>query len=120
MGREVGDTVRDADRRGELPVLTLYNLPGRDCANYSGGGAHDTKAYARWIDAVARAIGDRRALVVLEPDSLALLPSDCAQDDEQSGRTEARYVEVGYAVDALKPLRRTRVYLDAGHPTGTP
>ncbi|MET9497225.1 glycoside hydrolase family 6 protein [Streptomyces sp. NPDC006552] len=110
------DVVRDADRAHALPVLALYNIPGRDCANYSAGGAANTAEYQTWIDAVARGIGARDALVVLEPDALALLPADCGQDDAEGTKTAARYAEVNYAVDTLEPLRGTRVYLDTGHP----
>ncbi|WP_236245829.1 glycoside hydrolase family 6 protein [Streptomyces sp. CC210A] len=110
------DVVRAAARKDALPVLALYNVPGRDCANYSGGGASNTAEYQTWIDAVARGIGGREALVVLEPDSLALLPSDCGQDDAEGTLTAARFKEVGYAVDVLGRLPRTKVYLDAGHP----
>ncbi len=57
--------------------------------------------------------------MVLEPDSLALLPSDCGQDDARGSRTAERYTEIHYAVDALEPLAGTKVYLDAGHSAGT-
>ncbi len=110
------DVVRAAARKGALPVLALYNVPGRDCANYSGGGASNTAEYQAWIDAVARGIGGHRALVVLEPDSLALMPSDCGQDDAEGTLTAARFKEIRYAVDVLGRLPRTKVYLDAGHP----
>lgn len=110
------EVVRDADRRADLPVFALYNIPGRDCSNYSAGGAATTAEYQAWIDAVARGIGSRDAMVVLEPDALALLPADCGQDDAQGTKTAARYTEVNYAVDRLEPLRGTRVYLDTGHP----
>ncbi|MFI7383836.1 glycoside hydrolase family 6 protein [Streptomyces sp. NPDC049813] len=110
------DVVQDAARAHAVPVLALYNIPGRDCANYSAGGAANTAEYQAWIDAVARGIGARDAMVVLEPDALALLPADCGQDDAEGTRTAARYAEVNYAVDTLEPLRGTRVYLDTGHP----
>ncbi|MDT9685385.1 glycoside hydrolase family 6 protein [Streptomyces sp. TRM76323] len=113
---EVRAVVRKAAREGTVPVLALYNIPGRDCSNYSGGGASTTAEYQAWVDAVARAIGGRQAIVVLEPDSLALLPSDCGQDDAQGTRTAARYTEVRYAASLLAGLPRTKVYLDAGHP----
>ncbi|KUJ70937.1 hypothetical protein ACZ90_01130 [Streptomyces albus subsp. albus] len=74
---QVRATTRAAARQGVLPVLALYDIPGRDCGNYSAGGAPDSAAYRSWIDAVARGIGDRPVLVVLEPDALALLPQDC-------------------------------------------
>ncbi|WP_415925412.1 glycoside hydrolase family 6 protein [Streptomyces sp. ME19-01-6] len=75
----IRQTTRRAVRRGRVPVLALYNTPGRDCGSYSAGGAEGTAEYREWIDAVARGIGRRRALIVLEPDSLALLPSDCGR-----------------------------------------
>ncbi|MFI0764696.1 glycoside hydrolase family 6 protein [Streptomyces sp. NPDC021218] len=78
--RLVRRTTRSADVQGKLPVLALYNIPGRDCGSYSSGGADDLAAYEAWIDAVAEGIGDRKVLIVLEPDSLALLPSDCADE----------------------------------------
>ncbi|MEU8707808.1 glycoside hydrolase family 6 protein [Streptomyces sp. NPDC048565] len=114
--KEAGRVVREAGRQHSVPAFALYNVPGRDCANYSGGGASTTEEYRDWIDAFARGIGDGEALVVLEPDSLALLPADCGQDDEEGTKTAARYTEVNYAVDTLEPLAGTKVYLDTGHP----
>ncbi|MGW6215730.1 glycoside hydrolase family 6 protein [Streptomyces sp. NPDC055109] len=114
--RQVRAVVRDGGRDHATVVLALYNIPGRDCANYSAGGAATTAEYETWIDAVARGIGHGDTIVTLEPDALALLPSDCGQDDAQGTKTAARYTEVNYAVDALEPLSGTRVYLDTGHP----
>jgi endoglucanase len=111
----VGKTVTDAARHHAVPVLALYNIPGRDCAQYSAGGAANTADYEAWIDAIRQGIGGRTAIVVLEPDSLSLLPSDCGMDDAQGSKTTERYDEVHYAVDALEPLAGTKVYLDAGH-----
>src|SRR5258707_6877101 len=34
---------------GAVPVLVAYNLPFRDCSQYSAGGAADTAAYKAWI-----------------------------------------------------------------------
>ncbi|MCL2554214.1 MAG: glycoside hydrolase family 6 protein [Actinomycetia bacterium] len=113
--KSVHATVTSAAGRHALPVLALYNIPGRDCAQYSAGGAADTADYQAWIDAVRAGIGDRPADVILEPDSLALLPSDCGMDDAQGSKTAERYDEIHYAVDALEPLAGTKVYLDAGH-----
>ncbi|MCX4987687.1 MULTISPECIES: glycoside hydrolase family 6 protein [unclassified Streptomyces] len=114
--RLVRGVVRDAGHDDASAVLALYNIPGRDCSNYSAGGAADTAEYKAWIDAVARGIGHGNTIVTLEPDALALLPSDCGQDDAQGTKTAARYAEVNYAVDKLEPLSGTRVYLDTGHP----
>lgn len=114
--RQVRAVVRDGGHDHATVVLALYNIPGRDCANYSAGGAATTAEYETWIDAVARGIGHGDTIVTLEPDALALLPNDCGQDDAQGTKTAARYTEVNYAVDALEPLSGTRVYLDTGHP----
>src|SRR5215207_7248672 len=35
---------------GAMPVLVAYNLPFRDCAQYSAGGALNTAEYTAWID----------------------------------------------------------------------
>jgi cellulase/cellobiase CelA1 len=115
VAASVHKTVTAAAHRHALPVLALYNIPGRDCAQYSAGGAANTAEYEAWIDAVRKGIGKLPATVVLEPDSLALLPSDCGADDAQGTKTTERYDEIHYAVDALEPLAGTKVYLDAGH-----
>ncbi|MDP9796799.1 endoglucanase [Catenuloplanes nepalensis] len=63
-----GTAVDAGDR---LPVLVAYNLPGRDaCGGESSGGAANASAYQAWISTFAAAIGDRPAIVVIEPDSL--------------------------------------------------
>ncbi|MEE4542355.1 glycoside hydrolase family 6 protein [Streptomyces sp. V4-01] len=113
--KAVDATVGAAARAHRLPVLSLYNIPGRDCAQYSAGGAADTAQYQAWIDAVRDGIGGRPADVVLEPDSLALVPADCGMDDAQGSKTAERYAQIHYAVDALEPPAGTHVYLDAGH-----
>ncbi|WP_349362069.1 glycoside hydrolase family 6 protein [Streptomyces sp. H27-C3] len=113
--RETRRVVQDALRHGALPALVLYNIPGRDCAQYSAGGADDSSRYRAWIAAVARGIGPAPALVVLEPDALALLPADCPKAVARA-MTAARYADLGHAVTALGRLAHTKVYLDAGHP----
>jgi endoglucanase len=112
--RDARAVARDADIDGSMPVFALYNIPGRDCSNYSAGGASNTAEYKAWIDGVAKGIGRRDAIVVLEPDALALLPSECGKGEEAE-KTAARYEEVNYAVSTLAALRSTRVYLDTGH-----
>ncbi|MEU8877722.1 glycoside hydrolase family 6 protein [Streptomyces javensis] len=118
--RLVRRTTRSAGWQEKLPVLALYNIPGRDCGSYSSGGAEGLAAYQAWIDAVAEGIGDRKVMIVLEPDSLALLPSDCAdasnaeetavesQQPEQTVGGEQSAVEEQPAVEAspteLPPL----------------
>ena len=47
--------------RQTVPVLVAYNVPNRDCSQYSAGGARNGRAYRAWIDGFARGIGDRPA-----------------------------------------------------------
>ncbi len=101
-----------------MPVSVLYNIPGRDCGSYSASGAEKTADYEAWIDAVAAAIGTQKALIVLEPDALADLPSDCGYDPTQVNIPQAtadRYTQVNYAVTKLEAGAQTLVYLDAGN-----
>jgi endoglucanase len=72
--KSVHQTVEAAACQERVPVLVAYDIPFRDCASYSAGGAADTAAYAAWIDGFARGIGKAKADVILEPDSLGLIP----------------------------------------------
>lgn len=100
-----------ADRAGRTALLVLYNIPHRDCGQYSQGGASDGNAYRAWIDAVASGIADRSAMVVLEPDAVLHLVDGCTPGQFQ----EERYSLLNYAIGKLKSLKSTRVYLDAGN-----
>jgi endoglucanase len=100
VAQEVGSTLEAAAQQHALPVLVAYNVPGRDSSQYSAGGAPSEDAYRDWINAFARGIGDREAVVILEPDGLALL---------------SRFSEISGAVWRLKRNPRTAVYIDAGH-----
>lgn len=93
---------------GTLPVLVAYAIPHRDCGSYSAGGLADQAAYRSWIEQFARGIGTRPAVVVLEPDGLALM--DCLTD---AGRRE-RVAMLASAVDVFEALPAVAVYLDAG------
>src|SRR6185369_1484042 len=70
----VRNTMREARAQHRVPVLVAYNVPFRDCAQYSAGGAADTAAYKAWIDGFAAGIGNRSATVILEPDGLGIIP----------------------------------------------
>ena len=100
------------ERSGDtVPVLVAYNVPGRDCAQYSAGGAATGDAYRAWIEAFSTGIGDHRAIVVVEPDGVAQMPGDCGQPD-----TFDRLSLVGVAIDAVKAANpAAAVYVDAGH-----
>ncbi|MFF3464284.1 glycoside hydrolase family 6 protein [Streptomyces sp. NPDC001984] len=100
-----------AEKSDRTALLVLYNIPHRDCGQYSQGGAADGNAYRAWIDGVARGIGDRPAMVVLEPDAVLHLVNGCTPDEFH----EERYDLLKGAIAKLKSLKNTRVYLDAGN-----
>jgi endoglucanase len=109
----VADTVRRAAFQHAVPVLVAYDIPGRDCGGLSAGGALTTADYEAWIDGFASAIGASRAIVILEPDALGLLPSNCGAGYPFTDAQ--RYEELNYAVDRLGKGARTSVYLDGTH-----
>ncbi|MEV6834246.1 glycoside hydrolase family 6 protein [Streptomyces sp. NPDC051133] len=103
-----------AEKSDRTALLVLYNIPHRDCGQYSRGGAADGDAYRAWVDAVARGIGDRAAIVILEPDAVLHLADGCTPAQFQ----EERYDLLRGAVAKLKSLQHTTVYLDAGNAGG--
>lgn len=96
----------NAQASNTLPVFVLYNIPLRFC---SGGGADTLSDYKNWIDEVAGHIGDSGAIIVIEPDSLALL--DCINESAQ----EERIAALKYAIAAFDETKSQFLYLDAGH-----
>jgi hypothetical protein len=58
---------------GAVPVFVLYNIPFRDYSQYSAGGLSNADAYRTWIDGVVAGIGDNKAVVIVEPDAIALI-----------------------------------------------
>ena len=111
--RVVQQTLALARLQRAVPVLVAYNVPSRDCSSLSAGGAPSEAAYKAWIDAVAAGIGNEKAVVIVEPDGLGLLPDSCPVDVPATDAE--RYREINYAVDALAAKPRTIVYLDATH-----
>lgn len=118
----VDRVVTDAASQGKLPVLVAYNVPYRDCALYSAGGAADTDEYIAWIDGFAAGVGDRDAVVIIEPDGLGVIPHyttldgtvDSCRPAEADPATAAdeRFVQLNHAVDAFAALPNVTSYLD--------
>ncbi len=111
----VGRQTRKMARGGYLPVYVAYNIPKRDCGLYSAGGAAAADDYKRWIEDFASGIGDRKAVVILEPDALAALDQCLDQPDQAE-----RLALIRHAVDVFAQLGHTYVYLDAGHSQWVP
>jgi endoglucanase len=123
VGRSVEATVRRA--KGTIPVLVAYNIPFRDCAQFSAGGATNTADYLAWIDAFASGIGDAEAIVILEPDGLGIIPHyvtvdgvpEWCQPAEADPLTAAadRFFQLNEALDRLNEQPNVSVYLDGTH-----
>jgi endoglucanase len=124
----VRKTMAQAAFERAVPVLVAYDIPYRDCAQYSSGGAVDTAAYAAWIDGFAAGIGNGTAVVILEPDSLGIIPWNtdlnggaewCKPTVGGAPAPEAdpahRYAQLNAAVDRLEQLPGAAVYLDGTH-----
>ncbi|MFC8666976.1 MULTISPECIES: glycoside hydrolase family 6 protein [Streptomyces] len=92
-------------------LLVVYNIPHRDCGQFSGGGAADGNAYRGFIDQVAKGIGDRATTVILEPDAVLHMVDGCTPGEFH----EERYDLLRGAVEKFKSLKNTKVYLDAGN-----
>ncbi|WP_428680439.1 glycoside hydrolase family 6 protein [Sphingopyxis sp.] len=115
------DIVGRASAQGQLPVLAIYNIPYRDCALYSAGGAADSVAYHEWILGVARGIGDRSAIIILEPDGLGVIPwhrtlggdlEGCRPEGKGEDAAARRYEELRSAIAVLSERPGVSIYLD--------
>lgn len=115
IGVAVDRYVHSHERFNALPVFVLYNVPNRDCGQYSKGGATGPARYKHWIDEVKRGIGDRRAVAVLEPDALPMIDKCLGPTDQ-----EARLGMIRYAVHEIESLPGAAVYIDAGHDAWRP
>jgi endoglucanase len=132
--RAVRQTMVAAAFGHHVPILTSYYVPFRDCAQYSAGGATDAAAYRAWIEGFARGIGRGKAVVILEPDSLGIIPfnksifgseewckptvadADGNPVPAPGASPEERYALINYAVDTLaSKAPNALVYLDATH-----
>lgn len=65
--------------------------------------------YKRWIDGFARGIGGRKAVVILEPDSIA--GGLCLTEAQR----QERYDMLQYGVNAFEAIPKRPVYFDGGH-----
>lgn len=118
--RDVRQTVQRAARKKTVPTLVAYNAPGRDCSQYSSGGAGSDEAYRAWADGFAAGLSKhQKVVVVVEPDGLSNLPSDCPAaypGQDVAALTAGRIADITYIGRAIeKAARNSLVYLDAGH-----
>ena len=89
-------------------VFVTYAIPYRDCGGHSSGGT-TYDAYLDWNRVIAEELAGTRAVVLVEPDSLASLAAPkCA------GEVERRPALIAQAVDILADAGLV-TYLDGGN-----
>jgi endoglucanase len=124
--QQVRQVAQQAAGKKTVPTLVAYNVPGRDCSQYSAGGAGSDAAYQAWADGFAAGLTkDQKVIVVVEPDGLANLPADCPSAYANPGSypnpapgtaTAGRIADIKYAAQAVAAADPSAlVYLDAGH-----
>jgi endoglucanase len=116
--RQVRLTLAAASLEHAVPVFVAYNIPGRDCSEYSAGGAPTDAAYEAWIDAIGNALGNAKAVVLEEPDALANLPGYCGSAYASAFpdiTNTTRVDDIRYAVSTLEKDASISLYLDAGN-----
>ncbi|MFJ3385837.1 MULTISPECIES: glycoside hydrolase family 6 protein [unclassified Curtobacterium] len=109
LTKTISAATAGAAAAGTTAVFVTYAVPERDCGGYSSGGFDET-SYNAWVDQVVAAVAGKRAAVIVEPDSLAMLSDTrCTPAlDQQRYRILAR--EVAAFAAAGVPA-----YLDAGN-----
>lgn len=118
VGAEVASLAAEAKAQSAALTLVIYGLPERDCGQYSAGGlpADDYDEWTAEIGAALAAASDVPAIVILEPDALALAP--------ECGNVDDRVTQLQAAIDALTAgdaeAANTWIYLDAGHSNWLP
>ncbi|SEO09115.1 endoglucanase [Duganella sp. CF517] len=110
IGYATGSYVGAAAANNRMPALVAYNIPARDCGQYSAGGAGSLADYQNWISAFAGGIANRDAIVILEPDAIPQL--DCLDANGKAARLQL----LQFAVNQFKTQApRALVYLDIGN-----
>jgi endoglucanase len=107
---DVSAVTSAAAAAGKTPVLVVYEIPNRDCGGASAGGAPDIASYESYIQSFANGLGSHSAIIILEPDSLAL--QTCLSSQQATDRDNA-IAFAGARLKAADPA--AKVYMDAGH-----
>jgi endoglucanase len=118
VARQIHEALIGSRLQHAVPVFVAYNIPGRDCSQYSAGGAPSDSAYDAWINAIRTALGDAKAVVILEPDALANLPGYCGSAYNAAFpniTNVTRIDDVAYGVQTVENDPNVSLYLDAGH-----
>ena len=108
--RYLKNFVEGAEHARKTPIVVIYGIPNRDCGSFSGGGHPNAASYRAWIDRVSAIIGQRRAVVIIEPDAInycghkkgsaeykerADLLTYCARKLKENNPNVASYIHAG-------------------------
>lgn len=114
--RNLAAHMRNARRTSTLPIITLYNIPGRNDGLTGPNPRVDGAAYRAWVDRVAARIGNYPSIIIIEPDALWLA-------DRQFGRDRAgfdqRMALIDYAARHFTANPANHVYIEAGTTSGS-
>ena len=91
---KVSSIATAAAQAHQTPVFTLYAVPYRDCGSYSAGGFQTKAEYEAWIDWFTAGLGNKPAIVIVEPDGIGL----CGTDQQKADRI----AELKYALDNIQ------------------
>ncbi len=91
------------------PVFVTYAIPDRDCGDYSAGGFRDDRSYEQWNAMIASRLRGHPAVVLIEPDSIAMLGRSSCSAVNSTRLAVVRSVVRRYARDHVD------VYLDGGN-----
>lgn len=104
----VGRITTGAAQRRSVAQLVMFNLPNRTCGRDDGFAVTSARSYRSWVRGFVRGLGQRRAIVIIEPDSIAM--ASCLPVKQ---RLE-RYALVAYAVRHVR-AQGSWAYIDIGH-----
>jgi endoglucanase len=96
-----------SEEPGRVPMISTYRIVDGHCGSYTPPPS-SIAAYENWVNGLAYGIGQYRAVVFLEMDSL--ITSGCLT----KRGVQIRMNELKYATTVLSKLPRVVVYLDAG------
>ncbi len=109
-----------ATQKGDKRALVQFAVFGEFPDSAGGEAGRNTPltsrqktAYRTWIDAIARALGQTKAAIILEPDLALYAPPNNA-GDERVADPAAREALVRYAAQKLAGDKNAAIYLDAG------
>ncbi|MFW7379671.1 MAG: glycoside hydrolase family 6 protein [Oligoflexus sp.] len=109
----VAKEVEKAEASQTHLVAVPYNVPYRDCGQYSSGGLK-ADSYRQWIDDFAAGLGQHKAVIILEPDAIPLINCLSAQAKEE------RWQLLHFALETFKSKTQALVYMDIGHGNWVP